>query len=178
DQLDLAAAIKKAFPEIGLVRTRFNTITELVVEVKEREAAGLWCSKTVRRGCFFIDYEGLAFKEAVGEMASTTLVLFKTDEQPELKKVAFSPDKLSVYNKFIKVFETAGLKVVSVSDYDSDVYVVLSDGAEIRVRFDDDPEAVASRLATVYESLAKEPKKKPIEYLDLRFGSKVFLKRK
>jgi cell division septal protein FtsQ len=178
DQAELSSAVRNAFPEIGEVKTRFNTIGNLVIGVKTRPAAALWCAKSIKTDCMYIDDAGQAFKPAL-DAASSTLLRYRMEAVPELKSEVTTKENLEIYNKFLKAFSAYGLKVGTVIDYGSDVFLKLEDGTEVRARLNDNPEAVVSRFSTVYQSVhGSSTATTSVEYVDVRFGNKVFLKRK
>jgi len=148
----------------------------LEVSISEREAKYLWCGDTLPEKCYFMDEAGFIFDEAPyfsGE------VYFKFYGIANTLKDNFKNLVL-----FKNTLENMGLKPVTLYVQENgDVEIFLSGtptGPEIILKIDSDFQVVAENLeaALTTEPLQSEFKNKyaSLEYIDLRYGNKVYYK--
>ena len=150
----------------------------LQIEVKEREAYALWCAS--ENLCFDIDRDGLIFAKTAaaraagyvfsGGMASSSSdpvgVLFAEEHVEEI--VGFL-DGLTAEH-----FAPEGAHVES----DRDFTVPLVNSYYLKASFGQNAQDLVKNLQLVLSSDALKEKHGSIEYIDLRFGDRVYYKLK
>ncbi len=184
---DIQNKLADQFKRIGDVKFYIKN-KELEVSVSERVGIYTWCgekagivesSKTEK--CYFLDKEGFIFDEAPffsGE------VYFKF-YGPAGIGTYFSKDNFKKLAYFKDALTTIGLKPASLHIYDGDIKIFLSgqgrpSGPYIIFKSNSDFQKLAENLDTALntEPLKSNFKNKysSLEYIDLRFGNKVYYK--
>jgi len=153
----------------------------LFIKIGERGAYALWCKDDV--SCYFMDSEGLIFSEAPvfssGVYRIYTGII--SDGSPQGKQFLDS-EKLSGIESIAEFLKTQGwdTEKIQVSTL-RDVVLIQNKGPKIRI---DITRPATETLKTLAALLASSEFKKSasnimmIDYIDLRFGSKVFFKSK
>jgi hypothetical protein len=167
----------------------------LSVSLTEREAKYTWCGNVFpefgrstsesSEKCYFLDENGYIFDEAPYFSGEVYFKFYGTTEQP--LGSYFLKDKFKQLTSFKDILVDIGLKPVSLYvTKDGDVEIFLSRGAssttlpKIIFKIDADFQNVAENLeaALTTEPLKTEFKNKyfSLQYIDLRFGNKVYTK--
>jgi len=172
----------------------------LFVSLTEREAKYTWCGTEVqgvgipqgsqtleipKEKCYFLDENGYIFDEAPYFSGEVYFKFYGTTGQP--LGSYFLKDKFKQLTSFKDILVNIGLKPVSLSvTKDGDVEIFLSRGSsattlpKIIFKIDADFQNVAENLeaALTTEPLKTEFKNKysSLQYIDLRFGNKVYTK--
>ena len=172
----------------------------LFVSLTEREAKYTWCGTEVqgvgipqgsqtleipKEKCYFLDENGYIFDEAPYFSGEVYFKFYGTTGQP--LGSYFLKDKFRQLTSFKDILVNIGLKPVSLSvTKDGDVEIFLSRGSsattlpKIIFKIDADFQNVAENLeaALTTEPLKTEFKNKysSLQYIDLRFGNKVYTK--
>ncbi len=180
---------------IEIVRKNFHT---LVVQISERKAEALWCegepdqaigttTDTTAGGvsrCYFIDANSTIFAESPqfsGDAYFKYYGLVATDTPIGTKYMASSTDfaDLSAFVSNAKRLQTKPEYLIAKGG--GEFTLVVSGGGEI---YFDNKESLA-KVADNLEALLRTPQLAPtpysdlpIEYIDLRFGNKLFYKLK
>ena len=189
---ELANAFKR-FKSIEISSQNVNT---LHIEVAERSPEYLWCGNTLpaideRRTCYFLDTEGYIFDEAPyfsGE------VYFKFYGETELSKDGgnpsgshIAPQNFSNLISFKNTLAEIGLKPATLYiGNDDNLKMGLSRArttgaaAEILFKKDSDLQKISENLKAALNAEPLQSKFKneysSLEYIDLRFGNKVYYK--
>jgi cell division septal protein FtsQ len=179
-------AISKSFPDVASVKTTLAGLGSLTVEVTERSPYGKWCViADPNNNCLMIDDQGLAFEKFDQSMqssattsTSTAILIVFTSAEPKLDTNIFNKTRFEKLKQFIQSFKSAGFVIDSVKEQDADYFFTLDNGAEIRLQGTDDPEDIASKLFSVEADLQKQADAGRVDYIDLRYGNKVYLKMK
>ena len=156
----------------------------LTITVKEREPFAVWCRGESDR--FFLDRTGLVFDTAPQFSAPVYLIfvggdLSTSSTTDPINKNIMNATDFSQTMELVRGIETMNLdpKLVSIISADS-IEVGLGTGGVLRFSRD---VGVAQALENLH-SIISDPKLKlfngtgglSIEYIDLRFGNKVFYK--
>ena len=151
----------------------------LEVSVSEREAKYLWCEDTLPEKCYFMDEAGFIFDEAPyfsGEVYFKFYGMATGDY--------FFKENFQNFVLFKNTLENMGLKPVTLYVQENgDIKIFLSSvptGPEVILKIDSDFQVVAENLeaALTTEPLQSEFKNKyaSLDYIDLRYGNKVYYK--
>lgn len=172
------------YPQIKEVEVRAETFTSLRVIVVEREPRALWCgtSSAAPEPCLFVDEEGVVYALAPQFSEEVYARYFGPTEGEGLPRT-FLPA-----TDFDSLFALAGalaqkepeekISFVSV-DGERDARVQFSSGFTVIFSLDDNGGDLYERysLARGAEPFAGKPLS-AFEYLDLRFGDRVYYKQK
>ncbi len=151
--------------------------TKLHVEFSEYEPQALWCSESDANNCYFLDERGYAFTKAPGLVGGSFLRVIAIGKQPQEHVMPFNLDE---YTKVVELKEkfAAAKWFVKRADIDTagDAFLTIVDGGEFKVSLKQPADETVSNLLTVLGSEQfTHIKPGNFEYVDLRFGSKVFV---
>lgn len=159
----------------------------LVVSVSEHAPAYLWCDTTGERTatfadtadekCFFANDEGFVFAEAPS-FSGHMYTVFRGPlygEGADSRGKQYAPyGQFDTIITFLSLLKEDNIFIQSVRMMGSGDYAVMTDmGSEIRFSITQDITRIIDNLQSVSEVLSK---KDGVEYIDLRFGNKVFYK--
>jgi len=173
DMDNITALVQKTFPDFSKVRTSLAGLGSLVIEVIERSPYAKWCYELDKK-CLIIDSKGFAFEEDRAG-ATTTLSIF-TESKPVYATQLFDADKFSRLKRLVNYLDQSGFTINSVTENGVDYFMETPDNLEIRVNSGDDPDSIIIRLTSIEGELQNGAS--TVDYVDLRYGNKVFLKRK
>jgi len=153
-----------------------DSLTKIVVALDEFIPESLWCSRGDEK-CVFLDQTGYAFAPAPNLSGGSFLRLGKLGVEPVTGIQAFSLDTYEKIKALIEILEDNDWFVSAVEiDVANDAYLTLSEGGELKVTLKDEPEQIVENLFTVLNSQEFSGLEVGnFEYIDLRFGNKVFV---
>lgn len=169
----IIAAIEQ-IPRLESVTIERVERTSLRVRFTEYVPEALWCQA---EQCVFIDAAGYAFAEAP-VLSGTSFVRYQAGTaMPEVGVVGVPPSVFRRTQQFSAVLsEALNLRPQRIWFDDRDITYLLGGGGEIRVARTDDVAALERNLTTLMASeefAHLEPGN--FEYIDLRYGNKVFV---
>jgi len=151
--------------------------TELVITFNEYKSFALWCGEQLE-GCLLIDDSGYAFARAPRLTGGALMRYYTLGRVPAIGETFVSADNLKTMNSFVaQVGQLTPFAISSVEiDKAEDVFYRISGGGEIKATLTMSAEEVFSNLQAVlsaeeFTNLAPGN----FQYIDLRFGSKVFV---
>lgn len=165
----LSAEISQKFPEIERISIKRNLPNTVYAEIIEKVPAGCWCFEQ----CYYFDQYGVIFQENVG---CDNLLVIKSDKIPEISKQIISETEAKDFTNIYKeINPIAEIKDISVFD---ETKIVLQSklGWKAYLRFDEDIQNQIINLKAVLEQKVSEDKRSQLDYIDVRFGNKVFYK--
>jgi hypothetical protein len=162
-------------------------IKDVVVQRVDRQAImitfgeyvpeALWCASTESDECVFLDSMGYAFGEAPDLRGGSLVRYYSLQDDLAIGESPFYGETYRVTKSFTDALAETGWYVKSVEvDSAADAFYTLVGGGELKVSLKDEVSRTLSFLATVRESeefAHLEPGN--FEYIDLRFGTKVFV---
>ncbi len=192
----LEDTIIKSFPLVKSVSiSRPSTLsTTIEVMIEERMAFARWCP-TDEAPCYFMDERGFIYLPVDVDAASTTAqsppstpYIFKgdiassTDSKGSLQVSpvgqwfvqAHLPGLLSL----LKFLGQAGFTPLGAEVEGQDILVRLQEGFLLKASFGADAGTLIKNLQLVLSSDVLQGKRGELEYIDLRFGNRVYYKLK
>lgn len=171
----LASVLQKEFPQIESVAIQKEFPDYLRVVVKERELFGIFCNE----GCVYIDKQGFAYDYAPGSSGSLLIKIKSDAAEARIGSTVLDAGLISEFLLISSgVSKVSGAKVI-VYEFSfkvpSEIKVETSEGFKIVFKRGGDFESSFRILQTVLQQEIKE-KRPRLDYLDLRFGNKVFYK--
>ena len=150
---------------------------QLLVTLAEYEPVALWCDSVDREQCVFLDTDGYSFAQAP-TLAGGAFTRFVQIGQPASSSQMFTvrPDFL-LLRELESLLVQSGWPVATIElDQARDVFVYLAAGGELKVTLLLTPTETVNNLQIVL-STDEYSHIKPgnFEYIDLRFGNKVFV---
>lgn len=179
------AAIEKgitaSFPRVkaaALSREGFSQT--LNVQIQERKALAKWCAAA--DDCYAMDESGYVFAK---ESASSTTVFSEpytfTGEMAEQPiGQTFIPGHMPGLLVLLRTIQQqAGFLPAGITVEDAqDITIHFAQGFDLKASFGQDAAALARNLQLVLSSQALQGKQDLLEYIDLRFGNRVYYKLK
>jgi len=153
-----------------------NAITVTIVE---RQPFALWCKDD--GSCYYMDQSGFIFARAPENATSTGEYVFSggvaTSSQPIGQTFALEHTQGLV--AFLQLLGESGLQPLGAQvQSDQDFTIPLSQGFSVYASFGEDPGALVSNLQLVLSTGGLSSQEQDLDYIDLRFGDKVYYKLK
>ncbi|MCR4306421.1 MAG: hypothetical protein NUV42_00465 [Candidatus Yonathbacteria bacterium] len=169
---------------ISDVNIYLDNLALLVVSVTERKPAYLWCGNEYseeenKEACFFMDSDGYIFAEAPYFSGDVFFEWYGPTEEKNGNPIG---DRFLPYIEFKKLvsfreaISALGLKTTHMTaKTDGDYALSLKDSGSILFNSDQEFDALLGNLDSAISALASY---KNLEYVDLRFGNKIFYRYK
>ncbi len=177
---EIEQAIRAGFPRVADVHiSRASMLAQAVtVVVTERKPYAKWCDGG---NCFVLDSTGFIFAEGASSMAATPVVfsgpLQAATSSPIGQYVA--PGHFNELSTLIQRLAETSLAPTSIqSDASADYAVTLADGLIVRASYGQDADTLVRNLQLILSSEPLKSKESSVEYVDLRFGNRVFYQMK
>ena len=149
----------------------------LNIDIVERRAVFLWCNSDSSL-CDYLDQDGISFSVAP-KIQGSAYTTFIDGREPQVGVSALSISDLSTISQMIDSAKLLGFKIIKFDAGNRESNLYDSSGSFIKFDLDKDVASSTYFLKQVLSSNElKNIDKSSIEYLDLRFGNKVLLKRK
>jgi cell division septal protein FtsQ len=169
------------FPRIKSVSaSRAGVSQTLTVAIEERAPFARWCDPAGT--CYAMDEDGFIFAQ---EAASSTTAFAQPyrfagglDGAPVGQ--TFIPGHVPGVVALLRILQQQGGVTPTDVDItnDQDIAVHFSEGFYLKASFGEDAGDLARNLALVLSSSALQGKRDELEYVDLRFGNRVYYKLK
>lgn len=171
----IGAAIR-AVPNIQSASVERST-TKLQINFVEYLPYALWCSEA-EFDCYYIDKTGYAFARAPEISGGLFVRYVNLTNSPTLTYHLVPEEKFSQLSSLKSLLEARGFFAQTIEiDASSDVYIILGDDSELKFSLLAVPEKSVEYLDTILASNEfADLKTRPFDYIDLRFGSKVYVK--
>jgi cell division septal protein FtsQ len=182
------------FPRIEsaqITRTSL-TGTAITINVTERQPFALWClsgEADTSASCYEADQTGFIFAAVPAAAASSTQYVFsggiatssdpRTNSQTDPIGQTFAPGHMPGLVVFLHLLGQAGFTPEGAAiQSDEDFTVPLAQGFYIDASFGQDAGQLVSNLQLILSSSALQGQEQNLEYVDLRFGDRVYFKLK
>lgn len=171
-------------PRLSMVELKLLNLKNLSVIVAERTPKALYCKDVTDTlnpaGCYFIDASGFIFSEAPSFSGGVYFV-YSSDPvlDTPLRTQYFDTKKFNQLDVFIKSLGDIGLYPKIFILKNDEYHLILSNGGDIMWKATQDLEQVRSNLSSFIEDASFQQNKNNlnnIQYIDLRFGNKIFYK--
>lgn len=153
-----------------------NSIT---INVAERQPFALWCTGAATSECYSMDTTGFIFAQAENVATSGEYIFTGgiSTSTPAIGQT-FAPGHTQGLVAFLQLLAQSGYTPLGASvQSDQDFSVPLQQGFSIYASFGEDPATLVSDLQLILSS-ALSGQAANLEYIDLRFGDKVYYKLK
>ncbi len=176
------------FPRIKEVAFTLLDNHILQVTLKEREPFGLWCdvvsSESVVSQCYFLDSDGFVFDHAPQFSGSAYFKYygFLPYEAPIGSYYLSSTSQFHQLSEFVDVSKKLDITPLYINAKDTDSFeLVVFGGGKILFDTRESLVKVSERLSALLKTPNLVPRKGGellVDYIDLRFGNKMFFKPK
>jgi hypothetical protein len=186
----LEESILKDFFRLNSVDISFSGLQSISVKVEERKPFAVWCASTIEnkkvvfdKDCYFIDKDGFVFAQAPkfsGNVYVRYYGLIKPDDS-SVSKQFFPAEEFKKVANFISQINKLGVHVTDAVLYeDTDVELYEVSGGKLLINIREDFTQTFENFQSLLNDKISVPDKdkflQSIDYLDLRFGKKLFFK--
>lgn len=172
--------LKQAFPALKEARTSRASLTSITVSVTERTRAFTWCgeSHASTSPCFIGDVQGFLFKTSDASARSLPQVYGPLAEKKEpLRNYVYRAGSVESVLALDRTLEEGGIEITYTEMLPEDeVHLTLASGPVVYYVLGRESH-IAQTLPTLLEEVTKGDAA-PIEYIDMRFGNRVYVKRR
>lgn len=186
--------LKETFKRIDTINTSLKDLNTLVVSIMERKPIAMWCGNDIsqkyqntmedglQEQCYFLDSDGMIFAEAPqfsGNAYFKYYGLVATDTPIVDNYYISSSTEFRELTQFVENAKQLSLKPLYIEgNGDGQFIMTLSDGGEIYFDMKEPLSKTSQNLEALLKTdiLAKNISR--IDYIDLRYGNKLFYKLK
>jgi hypothetical protein len=167
-----------AVPRVYDIEIQRDRGTMLLVTFNEYGPDGLWCASVDDDRCVFITDTAYAFDEAPQLSGGSLLRFIRLGDEPVVGQVMLEASAYASLKTLASLLEEQGLFVSHIEfDQVGDAFLSLVGGGELKVLVSAEPAQTIDNLQAILQSpdfLHIEPGN--FQYIDLRFGEKIFIK--
>jgi cell division septal protein FtsQ len=177
-QDEIKADLLQKFPSLKSASVKTSLQGELLIDVVKREFKSLWCSTSNR--CYLVDQGGLVFAEAQGDELLGYLRLEGMLAGDPVGKTFGTFDQYQFFLGFAKQLEDLGFRPEKIKYYTQDkAEATMGDSRVIFVPDPKQAEKLSLNLGVFLNDLKEKNGVLPLfEYIDARYGNKIFYKLK
>lgn len=179
----VVSGLQKAYPRIKQVSVKKEFPDKLNIFIAERALWGIFCSslsekKESPQQCVYVDETGFAYEYAPSSQGS---LIMKIKDDRTVSVPAQLVDPALMAQMIFSAQEIEKATRVEVTGYElsskipREFWLETNEGFKLFLNRSDDVSKTLNILKTVLEEDIKE-KRSRLEYIDLRFGNKVFYK--
>lgn len=190
----VAANVVAHFPRIKEARISRPSLlaTDVHIKIEERQPFALWCERgrpdtalasSTPENCYVLDDSGFIFALGgieTGEVPASTYVfeggvVGSVDENPIAH--SFAPSHMPGILAFLALLKESGFAPQGATvEGDNDFSVGLESGFYIKASYGASAEDLVKNLLLILESEQLKGTQAELEYIDLRFGNRVYYK--
>jgi cell division septal protein FtsQ len=177
--------LKEKFKRIDTIIVSLEGFNSLKVEISERKHFAIWCkedSSGSEERCYFIDKNSTVFAKSPnfsGDAYFKYYGLIESSDPIGLEYIA-SPEVFSQISDFVDDVKSTSIKPLHITAKNKEEFVMdIFGGGKILFDTKESLKTVFDKLNLLLETpeLSKFDRKElPVEYIDLRFGNKLYYK--
>jgi len=174
------AAVAAQFPIFDGAKIDLEGVDTVRLRVTERKPVALWCQGAVHEegDCYFVDEHAYIYGVAPDFKGIVYVKYFGgIDFQDPIGHLFLTRERFSALAEVLAGVDKLGLNPskVSVKDY-GDYEIVISNGGILLLNQKTDPDHLLINLETFLSQNKSTLTTHDIQYVDLRFGNKIFYK--
>ncbi len=177
---EIASQIETTFPRIGSLSMSLNG-SALQISIKEKDPFALWCSDTPG-DCYFLDSAGDIFAKAPDFSDGVYKIFTGAITGDPIGQMFLSETDISHIRVVWTAIQSFGVPVSKIKVVsDKETRISTPSGTDFIIDLGQDATSTAENAGSVLESDQFKnllPDLDGVDYIDLRFGSKVYFKRK
>jgi len=169
----------KRIKDLDIKRKNF---TALEIYITEYTPKYLWCSEyveddesNINENCYFMNKDGYVYAKAPSFSGNIFFEWYtKSSSAEPIGSLMLDGDTFSKLVTFIDVVGNIGFDLIQITQQEEGDYTLVSDsGSKILFNIDQDSAVLVDTLDSVLDEIEKDG---ALDYIDLRFGNKVFFK--
>lgn len=173
----LREALTQEFPTFSGVSISLNNLASLRISVREREPLALWCTAT--QVCFLLDETGFVFAEAEPGMEDLYYRFEREATTTPLGSSVLEKTKLNALMSFLGGLEKLGFTPEKVRFLNErELHVFLQGGMQLLLNENEFERSLANveTLLSENDLLPTRSGLLNVDYIDLRYGNKIYFK--
>jgi cell division septal protein FtsQ len=173
----LALQLEDTYPRIANADVHAATFLHphLIVNIQERSPHALWCSSGGE--CYLMDARGVVFGSDTGEARALPTIFYEGSIATTTAIGSiYAPGAFDSIKRFLLMLHQRNVDVISVAAQSSGEVIYQMRNFEVRTKSSTNPEELLSTLELALSSQALRDDKDRLEYIDLRFGNRVYFK--
>jgi len=165
-------------PRVYDIEINRQSKTELLVTFNEYTPDGLWCQSTENDNCVFINDQAYAYDQAPQLSGGSLLRFVKLGEDTVVGDTMLDTDSYRALVSVVDLLEDKDLFASHVEfDQVGDAFIGLVGGGELKILIEAPPEQTVKNLEVILQSQNfRHLEPGNFQYIDLRFGEKIFVK--
>lgn len=178
-------SISEYFPRIRTARiSRDGLLAQaIIVNIAERQPTALWCAGDISafrnsKDCYLMDDSGFIFAPSTTSSQESFLIFggnLSVSSSPIGE--TFLPAHISGVLELQTLLKKAGYAPVGIyAENEQDFSVQFKEGFTLRALFDSDADTLVRDLQLALSSDSLKGKENRLEYIDLRFGNRLYYK--
>ena len=170
--------ILKSMARVKEVNVSRTGLSSVAVSVSERKPYAVWCGRSLdlKEGCLFLDKDGVLFTEAPTFTGNVYFQYYGPTELEPIGTQFLSKREFAKLDSFRHDLTKISVDAVAMTIIDdNDAEILTSKGNAIYFKIEDDNLVLLENLDSVLRSDAFDASGS-VDYIDLRFGNKVYFK--
>lgn len=179
-KITISAGLREQLPRLATVAISRPSLlsTTLIINVTERSPYALWCTGVEKSVCYDVDASGFVYAQT--DLATTTgyVTLLGGVLKPEDPlRLYVAPEHFTEVKDLLSGLTSAGYEAHTLSILTgNDLEVVLDNDLHVRGSFDLSADEMIANLALSMNTDSLRAKEGTLDYIDLRFGNRVYYK--
>jgi cell division septal protein FtsQ len=168
---DIKKAITEAFPIISKVSVSKKYFNSIDIELEERKPALSWCNND---SCFNLDNRGFAY-----ENGTSSEIVIKSDKDIQIGQTSVSLDFIENIGEVKRVLKGLNADIEEILAVSDDrINIKIMEGWMVYLKPDNTLASQLENLKLVLEQKIPPENRRNLEYIDIRFGNKIYYKYK
>ncbi len=174
--------IAEQFPMVANVTVALHGLKTVDVTLKEYMPTFLWCDDLARDRCYFMDARGYVFSESAAFSKNVLFTYYGLIDLTEPVGATYlPPEKFTELNAFVDSLKKLNLSPIGVNSRGVDDFeallasggsILFSNREDFLITFENLETILSERLRADSDFLSK------LDYIDVRFNSKAFVRLK
>ncbi len=179
---DITSSVLETYKYIKSINLETQDLQKINVVVEERKPFALWCDVlySEEETCYFLDEEGFIFSLAPTFTGNVFVkyygeVLGIVDNSP-IGHQFLSKENFFGLTFILEEMENIDLIAEALIVDGNNVEIFVENGSQVLFKLDQNPLTVSDNLGAVLDSSTLGEEDLELDYIDLRFGNKVYYK--
>lgn len=164
----------ETFPKISQINLKRKFSDILIVRIQEREPLFVFCKNS--SPCFYLDKEGVIFEEVSGNGEQFLIIKDVRSQEARLGKKVIEEKLLGDIRKIVLELRETEIFIEEFTLFEEKIEVKTLQDFEVYFNQKEDISSQIQNLSLVLEEEIPTENRANLEYIDLRFGNRVYYK--